>query len=199
MQSTDPLVLWLASLCFPDQRPLRQLAIVNAVDVPLLRHRLGDRHRISLHAVEFQDAQKCTLLWRYVHPSMFSIGVDTSVASLVLGIKQQPNIAVINDNTSELLMSTPEAFARTGFLIRPADLDPNTFAAALDSAAELTFPSLPASQRHRILNSGTILPQTIMLWLETPELRPLILSSAPVQRMIHHFPPNMLHKLVGSP
>ena len=199
MHSHDPFVNWLASLCFPDQRPLRQLAIVNAADAPLLRHRLGDRHQVSLHAIEFQDTQKCALLWRYVHPSTYSIGVDDSIAALVLGIKQQPNLAVIINNTAELLTIMPEAFERTGFLIRPAHLDPNAFAAALESAAEMTFPSLPPSQRHRVLNSGTILPQTMMLWLESPELRPLILSSAPVQRLIHHLPPNMLHKLDGSP
>jgi hypothetical protein len=67
--SAQELVNWLASLCFPDHCPLKQLAIVNGNLVDLLRHRLGERNGVNLTAIEFADAQKCTLVWRYLHPS----------------------------------------------------------------------------------------------------------------------------------
>jgi hypothetical protein len=196
--SAQELVSWLASLCFPDHCPLKQLAIVNGNLVDLLRHRLGERNGVNLTAIEFADAQKCTLMWRYVHPSSYSIGVDQSVASLVLGIRRQPNIAVIRDDTAELLATTPEVYARTGFIVCPEMLDPRVFEQALETAAANTFPGVPTEQRQRILY-GTVLPNPIRSWLMTPDLRPIVLSSAPVQRIIHHFPPSMLHMRDGKP
>lgn len=196
--SAQELVSWLASVCFPDHCPLKQLAIVNGNLVDLLRHRLSERIGINLTAIEFADAQKCSLMWRYLHPSTYSIGVDHSIASLVLGIRKQPNIAVIRDDSAELLATTPEAHSRTGFVICPEMLDPLVFEQALDAAAANTFPGVPIDHRQRILH-GTVLPNPIRSWLQTPELRPLVLSSAPVQRMIHNFPQCMLHMRDGKP
>jgi hypothetical protein len=185
------LVSWIQSICFPDLRPLQFIALIDAANVPLLHARLGHKHSGNLIPIVFADHVRATLMWRFCHPSQYTIGVDTSVASLVLGIRRQPNLAILSDNNTAVLNHTPEAFSRCGFVLTPQMLDAGYFASCLEAAAAGVFPHLPRDQLHRVL-FGELLPAPLAIWANTPELRPIVLSSAPVQRLIHNLPPNLL-------
>jgi hypothetical protein len=187
---------WIASVVFPDMRPLKQVAILDSRLAQTLGARLGAKHSANLYAATFADSNQLTLMWRWVHPSSYSIGVDRKIAGMVLGLKRPPNIVLVcNDSVKHL---TVESFDKHGFVVTEEMLEPSYFSAALDTAAQNVFPHIPADQRHRIL-FGETMPASLNAWLSCPEARPIILSSPPVQRLIHSFPPAMLRMADGRP
>lgn len=189
---------WLAAVLFPEHQRVTTIAIVNNDMMPSLFSRLG-HHAKNLVRQEFSDSRHLTQLYRYLHPTTYEVGVDTSVASLVLGIKQQPNIAVLRDNSSSLLAQvSPEIFARTGFVMTAPMLDPQWFDSRVDAVAAALFPDTPAIQRHRLLH-GQILPTPLAGWLQCPDARPIIIESPQIQRMIHDFPHAMSMEFTGKP